>query len=185
MNPFLDIRIIFTIIVGLVIAYFAWDYHERGVELQKDKQTLVVDQTAIKDQKQTIQQTAKTDTITNTVNTEVAKQTTDIQKKQNAVQTKVNQKIIQIEESAIGKPDTPDLEKQLDDQVAQADLDGMWETYCNAQPGINGCPADPSVPVTPAPEEPSHNILNDLPKINLPTIEVPKIPSINPLDLLK
>ena len=143
MNPLMDIRIIFFIIVGLVCAYFAWDYHERGVELQKDKQTLVVDNQAISDQKQTIQQTAKTDTITNNVNTEVAKQTTDIQKKQDAVQTKVHQKVIQIEESAIGKPDTPELEKQLDDQVAQADIDGMWETYCKNVPEVGEADAHP------------------------------------------
>lgn len=133
------------LILGLVlmgfIGYFVWNYNHKDVVIDKLKTAVVaqkIENTGLKDQ---VQDQKVDASINETVNTQVATETRQLESKVTAIQKKTDTKIAQIEKRHDQQPATPENTAAEDAETSAALIDGMWETYCSAQPDGSGCGA--------------------------------------------
>lgn len=72
---------------------------------------------------------------------DVAKKGQEVRSQVDKRVTNTHNQVQQIEKEAAAKPDTPENQEQTAEKVSEVRITAMWDAYCAAKVGAEGCPA--------------------------------------------
>ena len=128
-------------IISTLLLAFYWSWSSRGAEVKKleaKEAVMAVSNTSLE---KTIVEEKVNASITERINTEVAKDEVIIATRQDDITAKRRIAVATIDKTFAALPATPANTAERDSETSAVLIDGLWGSFCSGQPDHAKCPA--------------------------------------------